>query len=544
MENVSLNLDLDHNPEDDDDIDDRHKEIQGLLSTAFDDLSSLSEDEEEYSNEFKKFSINGINGDNECRNTQTNGNGNDWNHMYVNGLTSTPRVYHQLYPKSKNNLWPKVPKNHLNVSDILEDEEEELHKGVNGDLEVNDNEFCVEDVNNQMNGQFDSKSSVENARTEQLFGTNERSFSQKHVQLLIEENQRLSNELLVSQQKLSTIDGNYEGLQYRLKELTQVNAEKENQLVRLEARIQSLEVNINVERETKEEFQRKVSVCESTIESLQYQLMEIERSDCLVRRQEIHDSVVNSLKAKHENELILLKTEIERLKAELSCKETEMNAMNSEMESIKCQNNETLLNQQFKDMIKSTKDLWEQEMKGRVEKDIKEILDLHERNWTKSAKQKLMDERNRWEQELQIEILDVIKCLRVKTKLSVDSLPENVGLRFVSLLNLWRALEESCDTREQALRLQTHKLNDAKLQLEEALNESRLNSPAKSSSNDHILRELRNELQKVSEEALVMTEKLHKYKLHYHQLVRRHKHEIERIKEEFAHILESLKRDL
>ncbi|CAG2178049.1 unnamed protein product, partial [Oppiella nova] len=145
MESVSLNLDLDHNPEDDDDIDDRHKEIQGLLSTAFDDLSSLSEDEEEYSNEFKRFSINGINGDNECLDTQTNGNGNHWNHMYVNGLTSTPRVYHQLYPKSKNNLWPQVSKNHLNVSDILEDEEEELHKGVNGDLEVNDNEFCVED---------------------------------------------------------------------------------------------------------------------------------------------------------------------------------------------------------------------------------------------------------------------------------------------------------------------------------------------------------------------------------------------------------------
>ncbi|CAG2119689.1 unnamed protein product, partial [Medioppia subpectinata] len=197
MESVSLNLDLDNN-EEDDDIDDRHKEIQGLLSNAFDDISSLSEEEGEYSLEFKKFTIDE---ENETQNARTDAI-KPWN-QYTNGLTSTPRLHNQLYNNYDNNLWLKTSKPRLNVSDILEGEEEEEEN--EGDVEDNDNDnhFCADTANHKMNGHFDSKSSLENARTDQLFGTNERSFSQKHVQLLIEENQRLSNELIVSQQKLS-----------------------------------------------------------------------------------------------------------------------------------------------------------------------------------------------------------------------------------------------------------------------------------------------------------------------------------------------------
>ena len=520
-------------------------QIHGLLSTEFDDLSSLSDEEDEEYNEFKKFS-------NDCDNeVDYRKNPNDWS-QHMNGFhnTSTP-LHKSSANKSKTDFWTKSNGKYLNVSDILEEEED-----VNEDKNINEvpKTDCI-----QTNGHYmDSRnSSLENGRTEQfvdssakkqILGANERSFSQRHVQLLIEENQRLSNELIVSQQKLSAINGNYEGLQYKLKDLEKINSEKENELIRLEGKIRSLEMNIKVENDIKEELQRKVSVCESTIESLEYQLMEIGKSDCLVRAQDTHESVVKNLKLKHENELILLNGEIEGLKHELNSKISEINRITKELNQTQCQNNESALREQLKDMIQVTKDIWEQEMKGRLESDIKSILESNEKKWAQSAEQKLINERNIWEQELQTEVLQVIEFLKMKAKLSADTLPDRVGLRFVPLLNLWHALEESCDSKEEELRLKIERLKEAKEQLEEALNNSRLNrsvSPlrANCSSNDLILSELRTELQKVSEEAVNMKEKLNKYKLHYHRLVKRHKQEIDAIKQEFADILQSLKQN-
>ncbi|XP_054162264.1 myb-like protein D, partial [Oppia nitens] len=521
MESVSLNLDLDNN-EDDDDIEDRHKEIQGLLSTAFDDLSSLSDEDADEGvlqlhNEFKNFSISSDK-DND-NNYATN-----WS-KYTNGLTSTPLVRNNnCYTKTNGNLWTQTNGNKFVVNDIHEEDEDIIDADDEQEVDnrsvecLKENKSSGDYFTNKLNGHLDyQNNSLENPKKSSLFTPNERQFNQRHVQLLIEENQRLSNELLVSQQKQSAMDGNYEGLQFRLKELNQINAEKENQLVKLEAKLKSLEVNVKVERETKEEFQRKVSVCESTIESLQYQLMEIEKSDCLVRRQEIHDSVVNSLKTKHENELILFKREINDMKDKLNTKEMEMIAKNKELEAIKVQNNDEFYDQHFRDMIKATKDLWEQEMKGRVESDIKGILEMHEKNWRKNAEQDMINERNRWEQELQSEILELINCVKIKAKVGVGTIHENIGLRFVSLINLWQALEVSCDTKEKALIIQTQRLSEAKKQLEEALQESRLNHSVVTNtsrpSNENILLELRHELQKVSDEAILMKKKLHKYKL-------------------------------
>ena len=516
------------------------------MSTAFDDLSSLSEDEDE-SNEFKKFATNIENTYNYQRT-----NGSDNCQKQVNGLTSTPRLQSNSRDNYQSNFWSKSNGNHFNISDILEDEEkeEEEQEDHNNDKEYqpnSDNDLSLSLTNMKINGHFDDRNnSLENKRSEtkQESGTDERSFSQRHVQLLIEENQRLSNELIVSQQRLSAINGNYEGLQYKLKELDKMNAEKENQLVRLEAKIRSLELNITIERENKEEVQRKLAVCESTVESLQYQLREIGKSDCLVRAQDTHESVVNCLKAKHENEIILLKGEIEGLRHELNSKNNEINSLNKELDQKKVENNGNNFKEQLKDMIKVCKDMWEQEMKERVENDMKTIIEFHEKKWTKSAEQELFNEKNKWEQELQTEVFQLTEFLKIKAKVSAGTLPERVSLRFVPLMNLWNALEESYDSKEESLRIQIEKLKEAKQELEEALNESRHNrssSPTNGQSNDHIFQELRNELQKVNEEAILMKQKLNKYKQHYHRLVKRHDNEIQRIKEEFADILQTLK---
>ena len=508
-------------------------------------MSSLSEDEEEEEeyNDFKELSLNCHNEDN--RRTT---NGNVWP-KGINGLTSTPRLHNHSVNDYRSNFWSKSNGNHFNVSDILEDEEE-----VNSDKCCDDrrdlqnnNDLCLGLTNVQINGQLADKSvSIENERfgSKHEFETNERSFSQRHVQLLIEENQRLSNELIVSQQKLSAIDGNYEGIQYKLKQLNQMNNEKENQLVRLEAKIKALELNVKVEREAKEEFQRKLSVCESTVESLQYQLREIGKSDSLVRAQETHESVVNCLETKYENQIILLKGEIEGLKHELNSKTDEINGITKELERKRIENNENVFKDQLKDMIKVTKDLWEQEMKVKVENDIKTVIEYHENKWTQSREQQAINLKNQWERQLQTEVSQLMEFLKIKAKVSAGTLPERVSLTFVPLLNLWRALEESCDSKEETLRIQIQRLREAKQELEEALNESRNDESSSHHNcppNDQIFNELRNELQKVNEEAILMKQKLNKYKQHYQRLVKKHENQILTIKQEFADILQSLR---
>ena len=506
------------------------------MSTAFDDLSSLSEDDEEF-NEFKNLKVNDRN---QCKDISKMTD--KWtNH----GLTSTPRLLDRSLNDHKQDFWTKSNGYQLNVSDIVEDDEQNECQLQDNNECHNNSDLCFNIKNCKINGQMDNNED-DNQRSELLEdnrNSSERSFSQRHVQLLIEENQRLSNELILCQQNLSTINGNYEGLQYKLKELNDINTEKENQLVKLEGKIRSLEMTIKVEKEAKEEVQRKLSVCESTIESLQYQLMQVERSDCLVRAQETNQSIINSLKTKHDKEVLLLRGEIEGLKHELNIKNNQICEMTKELGQKRSEHNENGFREQLKDMIQVTKELWEKEMKERVENDIKVILDLQQKKWTTNAEQEMINERNKWENDLQTEVFRLTEMLKIKAKVSAQSLPESISLRFVPLMNLWHALQDSYDSKEQALKVQINKLKEAKLELEEALNDSRHShsSSPNGHSNEQILLQMRSELQKVSEEAIVMKQKLHKYKQHYHRLVRKHENEIQAIKEEFALILQTFK---
>jgi chromosome segregation ATPase len=267
----------------------------------------------------------------------------------------------------------------------------------------------------------------------------------------------------------------------------------------------------------------------------------------MVRARETHDSVINNVKQKHENEAVLLKGEIEGLKYELNSKNNEINSLNKQIDKLKSENHENSYTERLKEMVQITKDLWEKEMKDKVQNDIKTIVESAEKTWSKNSELELINAKRNWETELQTEIVQIIALLKSKAKISTESLPSNVSLRFVPLLNLWHALENACDSKEQALITQSNKLKEAQKQLEEALAESRLNfsvNPPISASNDALMSELKVELQNVKEEAIQMKHKLNKYKQHYHQLVKKHKNEIERIKSEFASILEAFKQNL
>ena len=55
----------------------------------------------------------------------------------------------------------------------------------------------------------------------------------------------------------------------------------------------------------------KLHVAETTIGSLNQQLMELSRSESLTRAKEQHESIVNAMRKKHEEQILALKQKLD-----------------------------------------------------------------------------------------------------------------------------------------------------------------------------------------------------------------------------------------
>lgn len=67
---------------------------------------------------------------------------------------------------------------------------------------------------------------------------------------------------------------------------------------------------------------QQLQIAESTIESLQSQIDELQKSENLIRARENHAAMLTSLKEKHNEEVYKFKVEIDELKETLSLKVT------------------------------------------------------------------------------------------------------------------------------------------------------------------------------------------------------------------------------
>ena len=64
----------------------------------------------------------------------------------------------------------------------------------------------------------------------------------------------------------------------------------------------------------------KLHVAETTIDSLNQQLVELSRSESLTRAKEQHESVVNAMKKKHEGQVLALKQKLDEAVLSRDCK--------------------------------------------------------------------------------------------------------------------------------------------------------------------------------------------------------------------------------
>lgn len=125
------------------------------------------------------------------------------------------------------------------------------------------------------------------------------------------------------------------------------------------------------------------------IQTLQQQLIDLQRKDTVLKAREHHDAIVSSLKERHENEVFNLEQEVDRLNAQLKRYENEMDALRGKMNETQRQHESMLIekSERIEDLshrlAETQKKLTQvivanstQDMESRIGDPLKEIVDL------------------------------------------------------------------------------------------------------------------------------------------------------------------------
>lgn len=155
------------------------------------------------------------------------------------------------------------------------------------------------------------------------------------VRYLLDQNNHLSAECAKLESRLSVLSGDYEGLQFKYDQLEKEIHDKDREIIQLSGKFAASEMQIEAEADAKKEYARKFSLAESTIQSLQNQMSELSKSDCLVRIQSNHDTEIRRLKENHENEVFALREKIEDLVLTVDEKEAKIDELARELKLFK-----------------------------------------------------------------------------------------------------------------------------------------------------------------------------------------------------------------
>ncbi|XP_060770807.1 centrosomal protein of 152 kDa isoform X4 [Neoarius graeffei] len=102
-----------------------------------------------------------------------------------------------------------------------------------------------------------------------------------------------------------------DGLTLSLKESSHLIEEAKERESRLQAKVMSLERQVQTLTEREQENMKKQCVAEATVDSLQQQMMELCRSDMLTRAREQHDRDIAAMKEQHEARVFALQQKLD-----------------------------------------------------------------------------------------------------------------------------------------------------------------------------------------------------------------------------------------
>ncbi|XP_053844828.1 centrosomal protein of 152 kDa [Vidua macroura] len=207
----------------------------------------------------------------------------------VNG--QSPESYKVTYKPYQNGI-------HQNIPGIQEgNRRNEVFEGLQ-------HEFLGNDENSSENMQILQLQVLNKARERQLEELNEKL-------------EKSAQQIRYLNHQLSMVKDEKDGLALSLHESQKLYQNGKEREMHLEGQIKALETQIQTLTTNEEQMLKQSKVAEVAMESMQKQLLELQRSDALQRAREQHEAIISALKQKYEQQVLSLEQKLDTTQSAL-----------------------------------------------------------------------------------------------------------------------------------------------------------------------------------------------------------------------------------
>ncbi|XP_068059998.1 centrosomal protein of 152 kDa isoform X4 [Anomalospiza imberbis] len=207
----------------------------------------------------------------------------------VNG--QSPESYKVTYKPYQNGI-------HQNIPGIQEgNRRNEVFEGLQ-------HEFLGSDENSSENMQILQLQVLNKARERQLEELNEKL-------------EKSAQQIRYLNHQLSMVKDEKDGLALSLHESQKLYQNGKEREMHLEGQIKALETQIQTLTTNEEQILKQSKVAEVAMESMQKQLLELQRSDALQRAREQHEAIISALKQKYEQQVLSLEQKLDTTQSAL-----------------------------------------------------------------------------------------------------------------------------------------------------------------------------------------------------------------------------------
>ncbi|KAM6059542.1 centrosomal protein of 152 kDa isoform 5-T5 [Theristicus caerulescens] len=230
--------------------------------------------------------------------------------------------------QSKIINFPDAPKEHLQqfvASDVVSGQSPESYKvtykpyqnGIHQKIPVIQEGTRRNEVFEDLQHEFlgNDENSSENMQILQLQVLNKA--RERQLEELNEKLEKSAQQIRYLNHQLSMVKDEKDGLAVSLHESQKLYQNGKEREVHLEGQIKALETQIQTLTTNEEQILKQSKVAEVAMESMQKQLLELQRSDALQRAREQHEAIISALKQKYEKQVLSLEQKLDTTKSAL-----------------------------------------------------------------------------------------------------------------------------------------------------------------------------------------------------------------------------------
>ncbi|XP_059714363.1 centrosomal protein of 152 kDa isoform X2 [Haemorhous mexicanus] len=188
-----------------------------------------------------------------------------------------------------------------------------IHQNIPGIQEGNRRNEVFEGLQHEFLG--NDENSSENMQILQLQVLNKA--RERQLEELNEKLEKSAQQIRYLNHQLSMVKDEKDGLALSLHESQKLYQNGKEREMHLEGQIKALETQIQTLTTNEEQILKQSKVAEVAMESMQKQLLELQRSDALQRAREQHEAIISALKQKYEQQVLSLEQKLDTTQSAL-----------------------------------------------------------------------------------------------------------------------------------------------------------------------------------------------------------------------------------